>query len=94
MEICGEKFKVEDTYDNIITIPDCFVLGKNKLGNGHGEAKLYLGSKNNMRAFFGDEGFSVRCFLLKADLLTYLNTLKQEYISPSQEYSGKAEFPS
>ncbi len=94
MEICGEKFKVEDTYDSIITIPDCFVLGKNKLGEGHGEAKLYLGSKNTMRAFFGNEGFSAKCFLLKADLLAYLNTLKQEYISPSQEYFGKEEFPS
>lgn len=93
MEVLGEKFKVEDTYDSIVTIPDCFVLGKNKLGGGHGEAKLYLGSKNTMRAFFGNEGFSVKCFLLKADLLSYLNTLKQEYLSPSQEYLGKDEFP-
>ena len=93
MEICGEKFKVEDTYDSIVTIPDCFVLGKNKLGGGHGEAKLYLGNKDVMREFFGKEGFTVNCFLLKSDLLTYLNSLRQEYLSPSQEYIGKSEFP-
>lgn len=93
MEICGEKFKNEDTYDSIITIPDCFVFNTNQIGTGHGEAKLYLGSKDTMRAFFGNEGFSVKCFFLKVDLLSYLNTLKQEYLSPSQEYLGKDEFP-
>uniref|UniRef100_UPI003F4C110D HNH endonuclease n=1 Tax=Brachyspira catarrhinii TaxID=2528966 RepID=UPI003F4C110D len=93
MEIEGQKFKIEDIYNNIITIPDCFVFGKNKLGVGHGEAKLYLGSKNTMRDFFGNEGFSINCFLLKSDLLVYLNTLKQEYLSPSQDYVGKADFP-
>lgn len=93
MEICGEEFKIEDIYDSIITIPDCFVTGKNKLGVGHGEAKLYFGNKDIMRNFFGNEGFSVTCFLLKSDLLVYLNTLKEEYFSPSQNYLGKSDFP-
>lgn len=93
MEICGEKFKIEDTYDSIITIPDCFVFNTNQIGTGHGEAKLYLGSKDTMREFFGNEGFSVKCFLLKTDLLLYLNALKTEYFSPSQEYLGRDKFP-
>lgn len=93
MEICGENFKIEDIYDSIVTIPDCFVTGKNKLGTGHGEAKLYFGTKNTMHKFFGNEGFSVTCFLLKSDLLIYLNTLKEEYFSPSQNYVGKSNFP-
>lgn len=65
MEIAGRKYKVKDTFDSIVTIPDCFVLGKNKLGHGHGEAKLYFGSKDTMRSFYGEEGFKVKCFLFK-----------------------------
>lgn len=34
MKIGENNFKVIDTFDSVITIPDCFVLGKNKLGNG------------------------------------------------------------
>lgn len=93
MEIAGKPFKIKDTFDNIITVPDCFVLGKNKLGHGHGEAKLYIGTKDNMRQFFGLEGFQVNCFILKKDLINYLETLKEEYITPSQNYIGKKEFP-
>lgn len=93
MDIEGKKYKVIDTYDNIVTIPDCFVLGKNKLGVGHGEGKLYLGSKDKMRTFFGTEGFDARCFLLKEDLITYILTLKNEYLSPSQNYIGREDFP-
>lgn len=61
MEIAGINFKVIDTYDSIVTVPDCFVLGKNKLGHGHGEAKLYFGTKESMRQFFGKQGFKVKC---------------------------------
>ncbi len=93
MEIAGRKYKVKDTFDSIVTIPDCFVLGKNKLGHGHGEAKLYFGSKDTMRSFYGEEGFKVKCFLFKKDLITYLKALKEEYKNPSQDYVGKQEFP-
>lgn len=93
MYIGGHKFEVKDTFDNIITIPDCFVLGKNKLGHGHGEAKLYFGSKVSMRQFYGGDGFRVKCFILKKDIVTYLETLKEEYMNPSQNYVGKDAFP-
>lgn len=93
MEIGGHNFIVKDTFDSIVTIPDCFVLGKNKLGYGHGEAKLYFGSKDSMRQFYGDKGFCVDCFILKKDLVTYLEILKDEYIRPSQNYIGKKDFP-
>ena len=43
MKIAG-KYTFADVYDSIITIPDCFVLTKNKIGTGNGEAKLYFGS--------------------------------------------------
>ena len=93
MEIFGKTYHVKDTYDNIVTIPDCFVLGKNKIGHGHGEAKLYMGSKDIVRDFFGGVGFTANCFLLKRDLIAYLEALKNEYLHPTQEYIGKDSLP-
>lgn len=93
MKINGVDYTIIDTFDNIITVPDCFIFGDNKIGSGHGEAKLYIGSKVAMRDFFGEEGFSIKCFLLKDDLLNYLRLVKEEYTHPSHEYSQKANFP-
>lgn len=93
MIICNQNFIIEDTFDKVVTIPDCFIFASNKLGVGHGEAKLYFASKDEMRGFFGQEGFSVNCFLLKSDLISYLNSIKQEYFEPSQDYVGKEELP-
>lgn len=42
--IAGNRYKVLDALNNI-TLADSFV--KNKLGTGHGEAKLYVGMKEN-----------------------------------------------
>ncbi len=94
MKILDENWCAKEIYDTIITVPDCFVVNKNQLGTGHGEAKLYIGSKEAMRKFFGQEGFHVKCFMLKKDLLAYLATAKIEYLSPSQNYIGKDEFKS
>ena len=89
MDICGEKFRIQDTFDTPITVPDCIVLSDNKLGKGHGEAKLYVTSKDKMRGFYGGEGFNAKCFLLKKDLITYMQAMKHEYEHPSQDYRGK-----
>lgn len=94
MNILDEDWKVETIYDSVVTVPDCFVVSKNQLGTGHGEAKLYFGSKEIMHAFFGKEGFAAKCFMLKKDLLDYLAAVKTEYLSPSQNYVGKDEFTS
>lgn len=93
MKINNQDYTILDTFDNIITIPDCFILGANKIGTGHGEAKLYIGAKAVMREFFGSEGFSVRCCVFKSDLQAYLRQVEDEYTHPSQEYSKKANFP-
>ncbi|WP_428075677.1 HNH endonuclease [Candidatus Avelusimicrobium luingense] len=93
MQINGQNFKVENLFDHIVTVPDCIVLGDNKLGGGHGESKLYFGTKEEMRSFFGKAGFVAPCFVLKKDLITYLETLKEEYMHPSQPYRGAKEFP-
>ena len=93
MIINNKNYIVKETYDSIITIPDCFVKAQNKIGGGHGEKKLYLGTKETMREFFGPAGFEANCFILKKDLVNYLLTLHNEYTNPSQNYLGKNSFP-
>ncbi len=93
MKIDGQNFNFADTLDSPITVPDCFVMRASKIGGGNGEAKLYIASKTEMYQFFGNVGFVARCFLLKSDLLSYMNALHSEYLHPSQEYRGAAEMP-
>lgn len=93
MLIGGENFNFVDTLNAPITVPDCFVKRLSKIGTGNGEAKLYIAPKNVMYPFFGNEGFVAKCFLLKSDLLSYMNALHSEYLSPSQPYQGADEMP-
>ena len=93
MEILGQNFKVEDIFDNSLTIPDCFVVNSNKLGKGNGEAKLYIAPKEKMNTFFGNRGFNAKCFVLKDDLITYMNAIESEYKHPELDYRDKAEMP-
>ena len=93
MIILGNKFSVKDIFDSFMTVPDCIVTNQNKIGQGHGEAKFYISSKENMRNFYGGKGFVAKCFLLKADLLSYMNAVKIEYYTPSYDYRGKKELP-
>ncbi len=90
MRILNEEWKFIDVFDNQVTIPDCFVTPKNKIGKGHGEAKLYLGNKETLGQFF--ENKNLNCFVLKSDLLSYLQILKLEYKHPTQNYVGADEF--
>lgn len=92
MDICGQQFKIKDTFDTPITVPDCFVLNPNKLGTGNGEAKLYITSKDRMREFYGGEGFNAKCFILKKDLIAYMQAMKFEYLHPSQQYKEHDNF--
>jgi len=86
-------FKVVDTKEKI-TIADSFVVSNNKIGGGHGEAKLYIGNDNSeIRTFFGNMGFKISCFLLKRDLLKYLDETKLEYLKPEQPYVKKNQLP-
>ena len=91
MTIKGEKFKFVNTFETPITVADSWVVPKNKLGGGNGEAKLYVGSRDKMEAFFGEIGFTATCFVLRQDLQAYMNAIKAEYLSPSQDYRGKDE---
>lgn len=91
MNIEGEKFTFVDTFETAITVADSWVTPKNKLGGGNGEAKLYVGSRDKMEKFFGEIGFTATCFVLRQDLQAYMQAIKSEYISPSQEYRGREE---
>ena len=91
MIIAGEKFTFDGTFETPITVADSWVMPKNKLGDGNGEAKLYVGSRDKMEAFFGAIGFTATCFVLRQDLQAYMNAIKAEYLAPSQEYRGKDE---
>lgn len=93
MIINGEKLKTIAVFPTMMTVPDCVVTSANKLGRGHGEAKFYISSKDQMRKFYGGEKFKAKCFLLKKDLIAYMNAIKNEYMEPSQDYYKKEQLP-
>ena len=73
---------------------DSFVVRANKLGGGNGEGKLYIGNEGApIRNFYGTKGFKVKCFILREDLVNFLNDLKPEYISPQLPYKKKDNLP-
>lgn len=93
MKINGENLPTLAVFQSMMTVPDCVVVGSNKLGHGHGEAKFYIASKDEMYSFYGQKRFTAQCFLLKVDLLAYMFAIKNEYMNPSQEYAKKEELP-
>ncbi len=89
MIVNGERLKSLGIFHNMVTAADSFVAIPNKIGKGHGEAKLYIGSKEEMHNFFGAAGFNAKCFVLKKDLLAYMKAVKNEYYDPSQKYAKR-----
>jgi len=93
IELLNQKYNVIDTKEKI-TIADSFVVRQNKIGSGNGEAKLYIGNdSDNLRSFFGENGFRLKCFLMKKDLLNYLDETQVEYLRPEQPYINKLKLP-
>ena len=93
MKINGELLQTIAVFPSMMTVPDCVVVGSNKLGHGHGEAKFYIASKEEMYSFYGGEKFKAKCFMLKSDLVAYMNAIKNEYNMPSQNYAKKDDLP-
>ena len=91
MKIDGKEYSFQDV-SRVLTVPDCNVLGPNKLGTGNGEAKFYFGSKTELNAFALGKTV-LECFFIKSDLMTYMQTAQKEYTSPTQNYAGKAKMP-
>ena len=89
IKINSKKFEIIDALE-YITLADSFVKD-NKIGNGHGEAKLYVGnvSKSNRIENFFDDCKNVNCFFLKKDFKAFLLDAEAEYFNPQQEYNKK-----
>jgi len=87
MKIGNTEFTFQDV-SRVLTVPDCNVMGPNKLGTGHGEQKFYFGSKSELEEFTTGQS-QIKCFFLRIDLLTYIHAVQQEYFNPSQDYAGK-----
>lgn len=83
----GVEYLVEDVIEHI-SMPDSFV-SRNKINNGHGEAKLYIGPRTHemyYRKFFNNFD-NIKCCFLKKDLEVYLENAKFEYEEQEQGYS-------
>ena len=80
MKINGETLRTISVFPTMMTVPDCVVVGSNKLGHGHGEAKFYISSKEDMYKFYGDEKFTVKCFMLKADIRNLRKNIQKKKI--------------
>lgn len=87
VKIGNEMYEVIDALNNI-TLADSFV--KNKIGGGHGEAKLYVGNENNRYKEFFDD-LSRECFFVKEDFNRYLLDAREEFYNPQQDYINKAQ---
>lgn len=93
INILNKEYEVIDAKEKI-TIADSFVVRQNKIGSGNGEAKLYVGNDNEeLRDFFGEKGFNINCFILKKDLIAYMEENKVEYQHPEQPYIKKDLLP-
>ncbi len=87
IKIFDKTYQIIDALE-YITLADSFV--KNKMGTGHGEAKLYVGNASEkLFGFF--ESFEMDCFFCKKDFSKYLQDAEQEFLFPQQNYVKKKE---
>ena len=88
-DMANRIFKYIDDWASIRLV-DSFVKD-NKAGTGNGEASLYLGSKNDpdIFSFFGVEAFDVHCLIMRDEILDYLDSVKQEYITHRFNYRNE-----
>ena len=72
-------------YLDLIRVKCVDSFSKIKMGSGHGESRLYLGSNTyDWGNFF--ENFNISCFFSKQDLTAYLEAAKFEYEEQTQPY--------
>ena len=83
INILSKKYEIVDTLE-YITLADSFV--KNKIGKGHGEAKLYVGNENEKTYNFFGNIHNLNCFFLKKnEMQSRLNKLKEKLESISNK---------
>lgn len=87
MKLFEKEYKVINTLE-YITLADSFIK-ENKIGSGHGEARLYVGyAKEQLFNFFEDFNDN-NCLFCKKDFKSFLEDARQEYINPQQNYLRK-----
>jgi len=86
IKIIDREFEIVDAIE-YITLADSFV--KNKIGFGHGEAKLYVGNASEHLLGFFDGLDRSDCFFCKKDFSDFLSRAGQEFKDPQQEYVKK-----
>jgi len=89
INILGKKYEILDTKE-YITLADSFLL--NKIGSGHGEAKLYVGNESQELFSFWED-FNSKCFILKSDCIKFMQDAEDEYLNPQQQYLKKDKMP-
>ncbi len=87
LKLYNKRYKILDAIE-YITLADSFV--KNKIGSGHGEAKLYVGNESE-RLFNFFQDFNCKCFFTKKDFVKFLMDSESEYLNPQQDYIKKEE---
>lgn len=94
MKIANNNYKILNELETL-NVPDCFVIGKHKLGDGHGERKFYVSNKDTMNQFFGwskdvanDKSQTASCFFLKEDIVLYLEMMSKEFQKPKLPYNS------
>ena len=95
MKIFDRDYKIINELETL-NVQDCFVIGKHKLGHGHGERKFYVSNKDTMNLFFGwqkkgnnDKSQTATCFFLKEDIVLYLDIMSKEFKNPKLPYDTK-----
>lgn len=87
MKINGKDYEVVDTLE-YITLADSFIK-ENKIGKGHGEARLYIGNGKKQLFDFFENFEDDNCLFCKRDFKLFLEDARQEYITPQQDYLRK-----
>jgi len=96
MLVKGKQFEFVSSW-HPLEIPDSFVVRSNKLlsTRGNGEAKFYVGSveDSSLRTFFGKKFFRIQAFMRRDDLISYMDSVKSEYMAASLTHRGGSGFP-
>lgn len=90
IRIANSSYEVLDALE-YITLADSFV--KNKIGTGHGEAKLYVGNESTQLTDFFHDLTGNNCFFCKKDFAAFLADAESEFCTPQQDYVKKAQMP-
>ncbi|MBA7533745.1 hypothetical protein ES705_25989 [subsurface metagenome] len=84
INILGNDLEILDSLENI-TVADSFVK-INKIGEGHGEARLYVGPNSGGVIEFFENCNTHKAFFLKKDFKLYLEDAEFEYYNKEQPY--------